>query len=35
MLRRLHGANTTLRSPEARVDYTRVARAALRRRRAR
>jgi glycosyltransferase involved in cell wall biosynthesis len=35
MLRRLHGANTTLRAPEARVDYTRVARAALRRRRAR
>jgi glycosyltransferase involved in cell wall biosynthesis len=35
MLRRLHGWNTTLRSPESRVDYTRIARAALRRRRAR
>jgi glycosyltransferase involved in cell wall biosynthesis len=33
MLRRLHGRNTTLREPEARVDYTRVVRAALSRRR--
>jgi len=34
MLRRLHSGSSTLRDPEAHVDYTRVARAALRRRRA-
>jgi glycosyltransferase involved in cell wall biosynthesis len=35
MLRRLHAGNSTLRRPEALVDYARVARAALERRRAR
>jgi len=34
MLRRLHLANMSLRAPEAQVDYTRIARAALHRRRA-
>jgi glycosyltransferase involved in cell wall biosynthesis len=34
MLRRLHTRNTTLRAPEAQVDYVRITRAALHRRRA-
>jgi glycosyltransferase involved in cell wall biosynthesis len=33
MLRRLHPGNTTLKAPEAQVDYARIARAALKRRR--
>jgi glycosyltransferase involved in cell wall biosynthesis len=33
MLRRLHPGNTTLKAPDAHVDYARIARAALKRRR--